>query len=150
MPVTPEPAPQANPAALAANLRLLISVLRRRLREQADAGDVTPSQAAAWKRLESDGPMTVTALARAEGVRPQSMGVTIKALEEARLIERTPDPTDGRQSVLSVSAAAREKFEKSRAIRQDWLTRRIERELDSAEREVLAEALSLLGRIAGD
>lgn len=133
---------------LAAELRFLVSKLRRRLREQANAGDLSPSQAGAWKQLERNGPMTVTALARAEGVRPQSMGATVMALEAAGVIERAPDPADGRQSILSISAGARAKVEKGRAVRQDWLTRRIERELAPAEREVLAQALGLLERIA--
>lgn len=142
--------PQTSPPALAAELRSLLSKLRRRLREQADVGDLTPSQAAAWKRLERDGPMTVAALARAEGVRPQSMGATVMALEAAGIIERAPDPTDGRQFVLSVSTDAQAKVEKGRAIRQDWLTRRIDRELEPAERHVLAQSLALLRRIADD
>ncbi|MBN8873727.1 MAG: MarR family transcriptional regulator [Rhodospirillales bacterium] len=140
--------PSTSPATLATELRFLMSKLRRRLREQADAGDLTPSQATAWKRLERDGPMTVTALARAEGVRPQSMGATVTALEAAGLIERAPDAADGRQSMLSVSAGGRARVEAGRAVRQDWLARRIECRLDPSERDVLAQAFALLDRIA--
>lgn len=135
-------------AKLAAELRSLVGKLRRRMREQADVGDLTPSQAAVWERLERDGPMTVSALARAEGVRQQSMGATVAALELAGVIDRAPDPADGRQSVLTVSAAMRERVERGRAVRQDWLTRGIERELDLGERQILARALALLGRVA--
>ncbi|HEY0780561.1 MAG TPA: MarR family transcriptional regulator [Gemmatirosa sp.] len=55
-------------------------------------------------RLERDGPASVAELARAEGVRPQSMGATVAVLEAAGLVDGTPDPTGGRRTVLSLTA----------------------------------------------
>ena len=75
-------------AALAVDLRALVGRLKRRLREQADTGDLTPSQIDALLRLHGEGPMTVTALAASERVRPQSMGATIAALESAGHVTR--------------------------------------------------------------
>ncbi|GJG85922.1 hypothetical protein tb265_11030 [Gemmatimonadetes bacterium T265] len=134
-------------ATLAADLRAVLGQLRRRLREQAQAGDLTPSQTSALTRLERDGRLTVTALAHAEGVRPQSMGATVAALTAAGLVGGVPDPHDRRQTLLSLTPACREWLAAGRAARQDWLARAVERELTPAERDQLAAALELLKRL---
>jgi DNA-binding MarR family transcriptional regulator len=135
-------------SALAGELRVLISQLKRRLREQTHLGDYTWSQAAVLIRLERDGPATVSALARAEGVRQQSMGTTVAALEAAGLVKGSPDPTDGRQTILSLTDTCREIVKTNRAAKDDWLFRAIETKLSSAEQEKLAVALELLKRLA--
>src|SRR5690348_15515231 len=95
---------------LAGELRVVLSQLNRRLRDEAQFGDFTWSQIKALTRLERDGPATVTALAQAEGVRPQSMGATVAVLKEAGLVSGAPDPTDGRQTVLSLTPACLDKL----------------------------------------
>ncbi|HEY0339399.1 MAG TPA: MarR family transcriptional regulator, partial [Steroidobacteraceae bacterium] len=98
----------ANAPALATELRVLVGHFKRRFREKVNLGDLTSSQLAVLRRLDSDGPATVTSLARAEGMRPQSMGANIAALEAAGLVSGAPDPNDGRQTILSLTAACRE------------------------------------------
>src|SRR5258708_22352817 len=93
---------------LAQGLRALLGKLKRRLREQAGVGDLAPSQVSVLLRLEKDGPATASSLARAEGMRPQSMGAVVAALVNAGLVIGAPDPTDGRQSLLSLTDACRE------------------------------------------
>jgi DNA-binding MarR family transcriptional regulator len=132
---------------LAGELRVLLGRLKRRLQEQASAGDFTPSQLAVLRHLEREGPATVTTLARTEGVRPQSMGATVAVLEAAGLVRGAPDPADGRQTILSLTATVREKFKASRAARQDWLFRAIRAKLAPAEQETLAAAVELLKRL---
>ena len=134
---------------MAADLRSLVGRLKRRLREQGGDQDLSPSQISALLRLERDGPMTVTALAAGEGVRPQSMGATIAALQVAGLVGGEPDPTDRRQTLLSLTDACRDWIKAGRAARQDWLVRAIERELTPREQEELARAIELLKRLAG-
>ena len=134
-------------ANLAADLRALVGRLKRRLREQGSVGDLTPSQIAVVRRLDADGPATISALARAEGVRPQSMGATVAALEAAGLIQGRPDPDDGRQTLISLTPACRERLTQGRAARQDWLTRQIER-LTPEERARLAAAADILRRLS--
>lgn len=134
-------------AALAQDLRAFGAQLRRRLRIQANVGDLTPSQTAALLRLEIDGPATTSALARAEGVRPQSMGAVVSALEAGGLVKGLPDPADGRQTLLSLTDACREWLALGRAARQDWLARRIENELSRDEQAQLAAAMPLLQRL---
>src|ERR1700679_3578780 len=116
-------------SALAAELHALAGKLKRRLREQASAGDLTPSQTAVLVHLDRDGPTTVTALARSEGVRSQSMGATIAVLEAAGLVTGSPDPKDGRQAILALTRAYRELFRTGRAARHYWLFHAIQTKL---------------------
>jgi DNA-binding MarR family transcriptional regulator len=135
-------------AALAGELRPVLARLSRRLRQQADPVDLTGSQINVLVRLERDGPATVSGLARAEGVRPQSMGATVAALEAAGLLRRDPDPADGRKAPLSLTPEAREQFAAHRLAKEDWLQRAMARELDADELARLRDALALLARIA--
>ena len=133
---------------LAAELRMLIGQLKRRLREQATLGDLTESQLGVLRRLDSDGPGTVTALARAEGIRPQSMGANVAALEAAGLVSGAADPNDGRQTIWSLTPACRDKVKAGRTAREDWLFRSIQTHLSATEQEQLAHAMELLKRLA--
>lgn len=135
-------------SALAGDLRALFGKLRRRLREQSDLGDLTNSQLSVVIRLERDGPATVTALAKAEGMRPQSMGANIAALEAAGLVAGAPDPDDKRQTILSITPACRDWIRVGRAARQDWLVQAIQKTLAPEEQASLAGALELLRRLA--
>ncbi len=135
---------------MAAELRGVLGRLNRRLRQQADVGDLTRSQLNLISRLEREGPATVSDLARAEGVRPQSMGATVAALEEAGYLRRDPDPADRRKASISLSDAAREQIAASRLVRQDWLQRALSRELTREELERVHEAIALLSRIVGN
>lgn len=134
-------------ADLAAEFRVVLGKLKRRLREHANKGDLSLSQMAVLGYLDREGPSTVTALARAEGVRPQSMGATVAALEEAGLVSGAPHPADGRQIMLSLTATARAWLEASRAAREDWLSQSIRSHLSPAEQEDLAKAAALLRRL---
>lgn len=141
---TDEPAPATR---LAQDLRAINSKLKRRLREQADIGDLTPSQTAVLLRLESEGPATTSSLARSEGMRPQSMGAVVAVLEAAGLVTGAPDPADGRQTLLSLTDHFRQWVAEGRAARQDWLTRTIAARLSPAEQAQLAAAIPLLQRL---
>lgn len=133
--------------ATASELRALLGPLRRRLREEANTGHLSLSQLSVLSRLEREGPATVTALARAEGVRPQSMGATVSALQAAGFVSGSPHPSDGRQTVLSLTAASREWIKASRAAREDWLFRTMQAKLSPAEQKKLAGAVVLLKRL---
>jgi len=137
-------------AALASELRATFGKLKRRLREQANAGDLTPSQVSVLLRLEKDGAATTSSLARAEGMRPQSMASVVAALEAAGLVSGAPDPKDGRQTLLSLTDACREWVQKGRAARQDWLSRTIAARLTAREQNDLAAAVELLKRLIDD
>ncbi len=136
--------------ALAQDLRALLSKLKRRLREQGHAGDLTPSQVSVLLRLENDGPATAAGLARVEGMRPQSMGPVIAALEGAGLVSGAPDPNDGRQTLISLTDACRKWAQEGRAARQDWLTHTIQARLSPQEQDELAASVALLKRLVDD
>ena len=133
---------------LAGELRVSVGKLLRRVREQANPGDFTLAQKSVLHRLEQDGPATVSALARAESVRPQSMRVTVAGLEKMGLVSGEKDPTDGRQTFFSLTAACRETLTSSRAAREDWLVRALQAQLTPREQEQLAAAVELLERLA--
>jgi DNA-binding MarR family transcriptional regulator len=139
--------PPPDPAALAEDLRSVVGALRRRFLEQADDGDLTASQKSVLLRLERDGPATVSALARAEAMRPQSMGAIVAALETAGFVSGAPDPSDGRQTILSLTDRFRDWVRTARAARQDWLLRTVQTRLSEAEQRQLADAVTLLKRL---
>lgn len=134
-------------AALAHDLRRFAAKLKRRLREQAEVGDLTSSQISVLLRLEKDGPATTSALARREGMRPQSMGALVAALESAGFVTGTPDQSDGRQTLLSLTDQCRTWIAEGRTARQDWLARAIATGLSPDEQERLAAVLPLLDRL---
>jgi DNA-binding MarR family transcriptional regulator len=132
---------------LAADIRVGFGKLKRRLREEGGSAEVTPSQAAALAQLEKLGTATVTELAQAEGVRPQSMGATIASLEATGFIIGTPDPTDGRRTILSLSPAAIERFSANRTAREGWLFQAIQQTLNADEQRDLARGFAVLGKL---
>jgi len=136
-------------AALAGAIRAVVGKLTRRLRDKAPPGDLSWSQARVLGRLEREGPATLTALARAENMRSQSMGAIVGPLEEAGLVAGAPDPSDGRQTILSATESGQTYVRENRRTRDDWLAGRIRAELTREEQDEVARALTLLERIAG-
>jgi DNA-binding MarR family transcriptional regulator len=144
---SPPPVAPEELHTLAEDLRVLAGKLRRRLREESRVGDFTPSQVQVLNLLEREGPATVTALARAHGMRPQSMGETLAALKAGGIVSGAPDPNDGRQTVLSLTPSFRKKVKASRAAREDWLYRTIQTRFTAVEQQQLATGVDLLKRL---
>jgi DNA-binding MarR family transcriptional regulator len=136
------------PAKLAGDLRIALGKLKRRLREQADPNDFSDSQKSVLLRLDRDGPATVSALARAESVRPQSMRVTVAGLEAMGAVGSKPDPTDGRQALIDLTPELRKALNANRAAKDDWLLRALQTQLSPQEQAELAAAVQLLQRLA--
>ncbi|MEE6178288.1 MarR family winged helix-turn-helix transcriptional regulator [Mycobacterium sp. 050134] len=131
----------------ARDLRVVFSRLRRRLRAVAAADDLTPPQTAVLMRLVKDGPASTSELAGAERIRPQSMAATVAGLDRHGLIERTPDPHDGRRQLITLTAVGRRRAENDRRVREEWLVRAMQDRYTERERQVINEALALLGRL---
>jgi DNA-binding MarR family transcriptional regulator len=134
-------------AALATEIRRIAGRLKRKLRETSGVGDMPDSQIAVLLHLEREGQATVSDLARAEGMRPQSMGAIVAALEEAGHVEGRPDPGDRRRTLLSLTARCAAWMKAGRQARQDMLARSIAARLDAAEQRQLGAALTLLARL---
>lgn len=135
---------------LAAELRGALGQLKRKMRQQGGLNDFTPSQIAVLLCLERDGPATVSSLARAEGMRPQSMSAVIAPLEEMGFVAGADDPNDGRKTLMSLTKACKKWVEKGRAARQDWLAQAIQQKLSLQEQKKLSSAIHLLAQIAKD
>ncbi|OZI31908.1 hypothetical protein CAL29_29060 [Bordetella genomosp. 10] len=133
---------------IAADLRASMSRLRRRLREEAPAAALTWPQISVVAQLERLARATVSTLARAEGVKPQTMGALVAALHEGGYAEGVADPHDGRQTLWSLTPKGQAWFKTHRAVREDWLSGAIHARLDPAERKTLAQAVQLLERLA--
>jgi DNA-binding MarR family transcriptional regulator len=132
---------------LAAEIRAVYRKLKLRYREHGGGNDLTPSQAAVLLRLENDGAATVSSLARAEGMRPQSMSAIVAPLHKSGLVSGAPDPGDGRQTLMSLTPKCLKWLQEGRAARQDWLTTTITQRLSAQEQEKLRAALELLTRL---
>lgn len=146
---TPQSQHPGDPSAerVATDLSAVVGRLLRRLRSSSADSLLTPSQRSVLARLEDGGPATTAALARAELVRPQSMRLTLGALESQGFVARAPDPEDGRKSVVSVTEEGSTTLAGVRAAKRSWLADAIAAELDGAERRSLAEAVALIGRL---
>jgi DNA-binding MarR family transcriptional regulator len=131
-------------------MRAVFRKLKLHLREHGDNSDLTPSQISVVLRLEKDGSATVSSLARTEGMRPQSMSAVVTPLQELGLVRGAPDPSDGRQTLITLTPKCRKVLQDSRAARQDWLTTRISQKFSAEEQEKLQTALALLTRLVDD
>ncbi|SEL98990.1 MarR family winged helix-turn-helix transcriptional regulator [Streptacidiphilus jiangxiensis] len=140
---------ESSPAELAVELHAVLGLLTRRARAATAGTELTASQRSVAARLLREGPATTADLARAEFVRPQSMRMTLGALEERGLIARTPHPTDGRQVLVELSAQGVDTIAGILRAKQDWLTTAIAGDLDPAQRDALAAALPVLRALAG-
>jgi DNA-binding MarR family transcriptional regulator len=133
---------------VAAALRVSIGLLLRRLRQVRVEGELTLPESSALVRLDRGGPATPSALARLEQISPQSMGATLAALESRGLIERRPDPQDGRRSVMSVTVAGKQMLGDKRNARAEQLARALSAGFTQPELRQLMEAAPLLERLA--
>jgi len=134
-------------SALASEIRVITGRLKRCLREHGGKHDLSPSQVSVLLRLEKDGSAAVSTLARAEGMRPQSMSAVVAPLLEAALVQGAPDPSDGRQTLISLTPRCLKWLRDGRAAKQDWLTTTISQKLSTREQEKLRTALELLARL---
>lgn len=129
-------------------LRVSVGLLLRRLRQAKAEGELTLPESSALSRLDRGGPATASELAKAEQISRQSMGETLGALEARGLIERRPDPDDGRRVVLSVSAAGQRVVRNRRSARTELLAQALSTSFTPAELDQLKAAAPLLERLA--
>ncbi len=130
---------------LASELRVVLGQLIRRLRAE---HRFSLSQGSVLGRLDREGPQSTSELATAERVRPQSMAQTVAELEAQGLIERRPDPADGRRALIELTDAGRAELREDRGRREGWLAEAIEESFSEEERETLEEAVRLMARLA--
>ena len=137
--------PTVDSALLASDLRDVLGRLIRRLRAE---HRFPLHHATVLGRLDREGPLSVSDLAAAELVRPQSMAQTVSDLEGDGLVSRRPDPGDGRRALVELTAHGRAVLNEERRKREGWLAEVIAGDLSAEEQVVLREAAGLLRRIS--
>ncbi|OIJ68028.1 MarR family winged helix-turn-helix transcriptional regulator [Streptomyces mangrovisoli] len=138
-----------DPHGVASALLASLSVLVRRVRQVPVDGGLTMPERTALSRLDRVGPTTSSALAREVQITAQAMGATLNALRARGLVERRPDPDDGRRVVLTVTDAGRQALQDKRNARTELLAGALTGgAFTPAELEQLAAAAPLLERLA--
>jgi DNA-binding MarR family transcriptional regulator len=132
-------------AEAAAHLRLVITRTARRMRQEAGS-ELRASSASALTSVELHGPLTPSELADIERVKRPTATRILRGLEDEGLIERTPDPKDGRSALISLSAEGRERLRRLRQRKNAYLARRM-RHLDADEVAALERAAEILERL---
>ncbi|GAA0333788.1 MarR family transcriptional regulator [Sphingomonas oligophenolica] len=128
------------------DLSLAIGQLRRRLRAEAETSELNISQMAALVRLHHHGSMTTADLARAESMKPQSMGTILASLEVEGLVSRERDPTDGRQVQFRLTQKGSAVRRADKLARRDWLLSAMKK-LAPDEQGRLISAIALIKRL---
>jgi DNA-binding MarR family transcriptional regulator len=142
----PSEAPSTDLETAVTDLTLAIGQLLRRLRAEVNPGELTWSQTATLARLDRVGWVTTADLARAESVKPQSMGATLTSLEQEGLVQRRPHPTDGRQVLFALTDEGIEARRKRSIAKRQWLKAALTK-LDPAEQQTLISAIALIKRL---
>lgn len=123
-----------------------IGLLVRRVRAAAASHELSLTESSVLRRLAKEGPATTADLARAQGMRPQSMRTVITTLEKMGMIARKPHATDGRQVniVLTARGAAEEKS--TTEAKRTWLAHTIS-QLSHEDRETLFAAGKIIRQL---
>ncbi|HSR21965.1 MAG TPA: MarR family transcriptional regulator [Candidatus Eisenbacteria bacterium] len=132
-------------AQLAGRLRLAVTRLSRRLRQQGEVG-LGASAFSALATISRFGPVSLGELAAVEGVRPPSITNTVAGLEAQGLVTRGPDATDRRVTRVSVTPRGRLRLLRSRTRKTAYLAARLA-ELEESELQVLDTAAGILERV---
>jgi DNA-binding MarR family transcriptional regulator len=144
--------PRLSPSAVRASqeVRAVISRLRRRILKAAEAEDITLGQASVLARLAGNQGVTASELAAAEGVRHQSMTATVASLTALGLVERRPDPDDGRRLLITPTAEGHRRVAQGRQARQEWLAGELQDKCTEEERRAVIAAMAVLERLTHD
>jgi DNA-binding MarR family transcriptional regulator len=137
---------QSNFEAEVATLMHAVGLLTRRVRAAVSSHDLSLSQTMVMARIGNEGPAAASDLARAEGIKPQSMGTILSELEELGLIAREPHPTDGRQKVVNLTAKGLAVRKAASAEKRTWLSQAIA-QLDKGEQKTLLAAGEIMKRL---
>jgi DNA-binding MarR family transcriptional regulator len=129
-----------------AELLQSIGLLVRRVRAAAASHELSLTESGVMARLDKYGSATTAELARAESVKPQSMGATVAALEEMGMVERKPHPTDGRQMNVVLTAKGAAVRKTARDAKRTWFAQAIV-QLDEDDRETLFKAGEIIQRL---
>jgi DNA-binding MarR family transcriptional regulator len=134
--------------ALLNRLRMVVTRLGRRLRQQIEP-DVTASQFSALVSIERSGPVSLGELAAIERVQPPTLTKVVTKLEELGYVTREPDPADRRVARVRLSEAGVRFVAGSRTRRNQYLAERLQ-QFTATEVATLERALPLFERLVDD
>jgi len=138
--------PDTDLESAALDLTQAVGLLIRRMRAATLTQGLSMTEAIVMARLDKDGAATIADLARAEAMKPQSMGATVAALEEMGLVSRQPHPTDGRQMKILLTAQGLALRTSSQAAKKTWLTQAMA-QLPADDRATLRTAGDIIRRL---
>jgi len=133
---------------LAETLRLSVTRLARRLRQEVETG-LSPSQLSALATVERHAPITLGALADRERVAPPTITRVVAKLEDQGLLARKADADDRRVTRVALTAKGRALIASSRRRKTEWLSARLAN-LPADERDRLADALDVLDHLTSE
>ena len=142
--------PTTEATEIASELRIALFRLVRRLRTEHPSGAKSFAQMGVLMRMSRNGPATMSELAAADGITPQSMARTVGELVDGGLLRREPDPSDGRQILLSLTGQAEQMVRDFQSQRDGWLAVAMLARLSPEERELLRVAARLLDRLSAE
>jgi DNA-binding MarR family transcriptional regulator len=131
---------------MAERLRLVFRAMKRQAASISGPDAPTHSETFVLALLDENGPMTPSALAAVQNVRPQTMGQALDALVVRNWIVRSPHPTDRRQILISLAPAGRRALARGRRLRQAWLVKELSR-LKPADRRLLSSSITVFERL---
>jgi DNA-binding MarR family transcriptional regulator len=138
---------KTDPVEVAAALQVSIGLFVRRTRQSPVQDELTVPEMAALSRLDRSGPATSSDLARAEQITPQGMGATLTGLTRRGLVDRKPDPNDGRRTFISLTEAGRRVVQDKRSARTRQLAQLLSDRFTSQELDILSAAAPLIARL---
>ena len=135
---------------IAINLTMAVKHLSVRLRAelQANPEKLNMTQISILFHLHTNGSTTTTTLASSEHITQQAISQIVASMKDAGWIKATPDPNDGRKTLLSITRSGEELRESLIDYCDEWVAKTMQAILNEKERAILIEATGLLERLA--
>lgn len=149
-PMSDDPGPSGTAVQASREVRAVISRLRRRLLKASEVEDMTLGQTSVLARIADKGGVTASELAATEGVRHQSMTAVVASLAALGLVDRRPDPEDGRRLLITLTPEGSRRVAEGRQARTEWLAGQLQARCTEEELRTVIAAMHVLGRLTHD
>jgi DNA-binding MarR family transcriptional regulator len=133
--------------SLAAGVTTALERLIGLFRSLSPADGLSLTAAATLATLDRSGPRRITALAAHEGVTQPAMTQLVDRLQGAGLLDRVPDPADGRVVQVRITGEGRALLARRRGIRAERVAGLLAR-LSPGDQALLTAALPALEALA--
>ncbi len=138
-----------NTKELSSSLRTVISALHKGLRRQMHSVNTfSMTELETIGHLVRSAPLLPTELAALTRVKTQSMSQILKKMEEQGIIRRSPSKDDKRKVYISLTTPGMKMVDKAKYDKDEWLSRVIEINLSTKEKDLLIKLLPVLNKLA--